>query len=209
MIHVPPVNQATIGIYRGNAAALAARIDSFTSSRGNLQKWRLPSYARFSNFAAYEMQMEIIFNDSFTYDVVMGRALRTAPVIGEPATDTSKRSIYDECNYQAYALIVRTFTPENGVFLIPVVARKIMVTNFGIFCINSITRLMRTIFPTSRFLSTIRLCFGRRKILPLNTGPLKFVVRPIFSFQLVILFPNLKKQWFFAKALFEKIYRQV
>jgi hypothetical protein len=76
----------------------------------------LPSYARFSSFAAYEMQMEIIFQDSFTYDVVMGRALRTVPVVGEAAAETSKREIYDECNYQAYALIVRTFSAENGGF---------------------------------------------------------------------------------------------
>ena len=62
------------------------------------------------------MQMEIIFQDSFTYDVAMGRALRTAPVAGEPAIEVSKRAIYDECNYQAYALIVRTFSAENGVF---------------------------------------------------------------------------------------------
>jgi hypothetical protein len=39
--------------------------------------------------------MEIIFQDSFTYDVVMGRALRAAPVAGEPAIETSKRAIYD------------------------------------------------------------------------------------------------------------------
>ena len=62
------------------------------------------------------MQMEIIFQDSFTYDVVMGRALRTDPVAGEPAAEISKSAIYDECNYQAYALIVRTFSTENGGF---------------------------------------------------------------------------------------------
>jgi hypothetical protein len=114
--NIPPIDQATIGIYRGNAANHAARIQVFSDARSGLQKWRLPSYERVSSFAAYEMQMEIIFQDSFTYDVVMGRALRTVPVVGEAAAETSKREIYDECNYQAYALIVRTFSAENGGF---------------------------------------------------------------------------------------------
>ena len=95
MIHIPPVDQATIGIFQGNAANLAARVQVFSDARGGLQKWRVPSYARFASFPAYEMQMEIIFQDSFTYDVVMGRAIRTIPVIGEPPADTSKREIYD------------------------------------------------------------------------------------------------------------------
>ena len=116
MIHIPPVDQATIGIFQGNAANLAARVQVFSDARGGLQKWRVPSYARFASFPAYEMQMEIIFQDSFTYDVVMGRALRTVPVAGEAAAEISKREIYDECNYQAYSLIVRTFSAENGGF---------------------------------------------------------------------------------------------
>jgi hypothetical protein len=40
----PPINQALIGIYQGNAAAIAARVDSFTDSRAHLRKWHLPSY---------------------------------------------------------------------------------------------------------------------------------------------------------------------
>jgi hypothetical protein len=112
----PPINQALFGIYQENAATLAARVETFLDARGNLQKWRIPQYAQLSDFTAYEMQMEIIFQDAFVYDVVMGRALRTVPVAGEPAIEISKRAIYDECNYQAYALIVRSFSVENGGF---------------------------------------------------------------------------------------------
>jgi hypothetical protein len=46
----------------------------------------------------------------------MGRALRTAPVAGEAQIITDKRAIYDECSLQAYSVITRTFTTENGGF---------------------------------------------------------------------------------------------
>jgi hypothetical protein len=112
----PPINQALIGIFQGNAAAIAARVDSFTDSRANLRKWHLPSYARLLGFPAFEKQMITIFNDAFIYDVVMGRALRTVPVVGEAQIEIDKRAIYDECNLQAYSVIIRTFTTENSGF---------------------------------------------------------------------------------------------
>jgi hypothetical protein len=59
--------------------------------------------------------MITIFHDAFIYDVVMGRALRTIPVVGEAQIETDKRAIYDECNLQAYSiLIIRTFTTNNS-----------------------------------------------------------------------------------------------
>jgi hypothetical protein len=50
----PPINQALIGIYQGNAAAIAACVDSFTDSRAHLRKWHLPSYGRLLAFPAFE-----------------------------------------------------------------------------------------------------------------------------------------------------------
>jgi hypothetical protein len=50
----PPINQALIGIYQGNAAAIAARVDSFTDSRAHLRKWHLPSYGRLLAFPPFE-----------------------------------------------------------------------------------------------------------------------------------------------------------
>jgi hypothetical protein len=64
----------------------------------------------------YETQMKAIFHDAFIFDVVMGRALRTAPVAGEAQIITDKRAIYDECSLQAYSVIIRTFTTENSGF---------------------------------------------------------------------------------------------
>ena len=46
----------------------------------------------------------------------MGRALRTVPVVGEALIEIDKRAIYDECNLQAYSVIIRTFTTENSGF---------------------------------------------------------------------------------------------
>jgi hypothetical protein len=112
----PPINQALIGIYQGNAADIAARFTAFTDSRANLRKWHLPSYSRFLEFPAYETQMKAIFHDAFIYDVVMGRALRTVPVAGENQIVIDRRGIYDECNIQAYSVIIRTFTTENSGF---------------------------------------------------------------------------------------------
>ena len=112
----PPINQALIGIYQGNAADIAARFTAFTDSRAKLRKWHLPSYTRFLEFPAYETQMKAIFHDAFIFDVVMGRALRTIPVAGEAQIETDKRAIYDECSLQAYSVIIRTFTTENSGF---------------------------------------------------------------------------------------------
>jgi hypothetical protein len=94
----PPINQALIGIFRGDAAEIATRLTAFTDSRANLRKWHIPSYARYLEFPAYETQMKAIFHDAFIFDVVMGRALRTAPVAGEAQIITDKRAIYDYCS---------------------------------------------------------------------------------------------------------------
>jgi hypothetical protein len=112
----PPINEALIGIFQGNAAEIATRLTAFTDSRANLRKWHLPSYARYLEFPAYETQMKAIFHDTFIFDVVMGRALRTIPVAGEAKIITEKRAIYDECSLQAYSVIIRNFTTENSGF---------------------------------------------------------------------------------------------
>jgi hypothetical protein len=112
----PPINQALIGFLQGNAAEIATRLTAFTDSRANLRKWHLPSYARYLEFPAYETQMKTIFHDAFIFDVVMGRALRTAPVAGVAQLITDRRAIYDECSLQAYSVIIRTFTSENSGF---------------------------------------------------------------------------------------------
>jgi hypothetical protein len=67
-------------------------------------------------FLAYETQIKAIFHDAFIFDVVMGRALRTAPVAGEAQIITDKRAIFDECSLQAYSVIIRTFITENSGF---------------------------------------------------------------------------------------------
>jgi hypothetical protein len=112
----PPINQALIGIQQGSAADIAARLTAFTDSRANLRKWHLPSYTRFLEFPAYETQMKAIFHNAFIYDVVMGYALRTVPAVGENQIVIDRRGIYDECNIQAYSVIIRTFTTENSGF---------------------------------------------------------------------------------------------
>ena len=38
---------------------------------------------------------------------------RTFAVENEPPTDTLRRSLYDECNFQFYSLIYRFFNSEN------------------------------------------------------------------------------------------------
>ena len=98
----PPIDQALIGIYQGNAAAIVARLNAFTDSRANLRKWHLPNYAHYLEFPAYETQMKAIFHDAFIFDVVMGRALRTIPVPGDQPIDINKRALYDECNLQLF-----------------------------------------------------------------------------------------------------------
>jgi hypothetical protein len=113
----PPINQALIGFFQGNAAEIATRLTGFTDSRANIRKWHLPSYARYLEFPAYETQMKAIFQDAFIFDVVMmGRALCTAPVAGEAQMITDKRAKYDECSLQAYSVIIRIFTTENSGF---------------------------------------------------------------------------------------------
>lgn len=110
----PPINQASIGIYQGNAATVAARLKLFADSRANLRKWHLPTYARLLELPAYETQMKAILKDAFVYDVVMGRALRTVPAIDDTQIVIDRRRIYDERNMQAFSLIIRTFTTENS-----------------------------------------------------------------------------------------------
>jgi hypothetical protein len=82
-----------------------------------LRKWTLPNYVRLSGFPEYGAQMKLIFHDAQIYDVVMGRALRTVPYPAEPFAVTNGRRIYDEANFQAYSLIVRTFTTANSGFV--------------------------------------------------------------------------------------------
>jgi hypothetical protein len=113
---ISPINQALIGFFQGNAAEIATRFTGFTDSRANIRKWHLPSYARCLEFPAYETQMKAIFHDAFIFDVVMGRALCTAPVAEEAQIITDKRAKYDECSLQAYSVIIRTFTTENSDF---------------------------------------------------------------------------------------------
>ena len=59
-------------------------------------------------------QMQLIFQDAEVYDVVLGRAIRTVPVDGEPPGVTLKREIYNECNLQAFSLIYRSFAGGNS-----------------------------------------------------------------------------------------------
>ena len=58
--------------------------------------------------------MQLIFQDAEVYDVVLGRAIRTVPVDGEPPGVTLKREIYDECNLQAFSLIYRSLAGDNS-----------------------------------------------------------------------------------------------
>jgi hypothetical protein len=113
----PPIDQNVISIYSGNAQIIKARLEQFLNARPMLRIWTLPNYARLSGFPEYEAQMKLIFHDAQIYDVVMGRALRTVPNPAEPALVTNGRRIYDEANFQAYSLIVRTFTTANSGFV--------------------------------------------------------------------------------------------
>ena len=47
-------------------------------------------------------------------DVVIGRAMTTIPADGEQPSDTIRRASYDECNFQFYSLIYRSFTPDSS-----------------------------------------------------------------------------------------------
>jgi hypothetical protein len=113
----PPIDQNSISIYSGNAPIIKARLEQFLNARPMLRKWTLPNYVRLSGFPEYGAQMKLIFHDAQIYDVVMGRALRTVPYPAEPFAVTNGRRIYDEANFQAYSLIVRTFTTANSGFV--------------------------------------------------------------------------------------------
>jgi hypothetical protein len=113
----PPIDQNVISIYSGNAQVIKARLEQFLNARPTLRQWTLPIYARLSFFPEYEAQMKLIFHDAQIYEVVMGRALRTVPNPVEPISVTNCRRIYDEANFQAYSLIVRTFTTANSGFV--------------------------------------------------------------------------------------------
>ena len=109
-----PVDQNTIPIYIGPYAELRARLLRFRNARATLRRWTLPQYARRTDFQTYETQMKLIFQDAEVSDVVLGRAIRTVPVDGEPPGVTINREIYDECNLQAFSLIYRSFSGDKA-----------------------------------------------------------------------------------------------
>ena len=110
----PPIDQNTLHIYRGNFAELRARLITYRNARPTLRKWAIPSYGRKSAFPAYERQMKLLFQDAEVSEVALGRAIRTVPADDKPPTDTIRRSLYDECNFQIYSLIYRSFTSDNS-----------------------------------------------------------------------------------------------
>ena len=110
----PQVDQHALHVYRGNHAELRARLTLFRNARPTLRKWAFPPYARKSTFPAYESQMKLVFEDAELTDVALGRAIRTVPADDEAPSETVRRAIYDECNFQIYSLIYRSFTPENS-----------------------------------------------------------------------------------------------
>ena len=111
---LPPADQNSLHIYRGNHAELRARLIMFRNARATLRKWSIPQYVRKSSFPAYESQMKLLFEDAELTDVAMGRATRTIADDGEQPSDTLRRPLYDECNFQIYSLIYRSFTPNNS-----------------------------------------------------------------------------------------------
>ena len=125
----PPIDQNALHIYRGNIAELRARVSAFRIARATLRKWSIPSYARKSAFSAYETQMKLIFEDAELSEVAMGQAIRTIPVPNEQPTDTIRRRLYDECNFQIYSHIFRSFTSASGVAWI-ITARKVFQPTF-------------------------------------------------------------------------------
>ena len=110
----PPIDQNALHIYRGNFAILRARLITFRNARPTLRKWALPSYARKSASPAYERQMKLLYKDAVLSEVAWGQAVRTVPAEDEPPTDTLRRSLYDECNFQIYSLIYRSFNLKNS-----------------------------------------------------------------------------------------------
>jgi hypothetical protein len=94
----------------------------------------------------------------------MGRALRTVPVVvGEAQIEIDKRAIYDECNLQAYSVIIRIFTTENSGFCDSSGAIENDVTPFGNFWSNSIAVLRRITSPISRLLIMMCPYFDKRR----------------------------------------------
>ena len=101
-----PIAILTSIVYHGSGIG-ALKYESSTSQSHTL-------YARKSAFPAYESQMKLLFEDAELTDVAMGRAIRTIPEDGEQPSDTLRRALYDECNFQMYSLIYRSFTPDNS-----------------------------------------------------------------------------------------------
>ena len=58
--------------------------------------------------------MKLLFEDAELSEVALGQAVRTVPAEDEPPTDTLRRSLYDEHNFQIYSLIYRSFNSENS-----------------------------------------------------------------------------------------------
>ena len=58
-------------------------------------------------FQPMNHKIKLLFEDAKLTDVVIGRAIRTIPADGEQPSDTVRRALYDECNFQIYSLIYR------------------------------------------------------------------------------------------------------
>ena len=56
--------------------------------------------------------MKLVFEDAELTDVALGRAIRSVPADDEAPSETVRRVIYNECNFQIYSLMYRSFTPE-------------------------------------------------------------------------------------------------
>ena len=109
----PPIDQNTIEIYKGNEAELRAKYRLYGNARVTSRKWQIPPYVRKTGFPGYESQMKLLFLDAEIDEVILGKAIRTVPADGEDAKETIKRDIFDECNYQGYSMIFRSFTDDN------------------------------------------------------------------------------------------------
>jgi hypothetical protein len=104
-----PIVKNSISIYSGHAPIIKAQLDQFLNAHPMLRKWTLPNYVRLGGFPEYEAQMKLIFHDA--------QMVRTVPNHAEPVPVTNGRKIYDEANFQAYSLIVRTLTAANSGFV--------------------------------------------------------------------------------------------
>ena len=58
--------------------------------------------------------MKLLFEDAELSEVALGQAVRTVPAEDEPPTDTLRRSLYNECNFQVYFFIYRSINSENS-----------------------------------------------------------------------------------------------